>query len=532
MRDIVISASYADYEKSCAFIEELLKRNRITGEIYSQTMLIFEALFYNLIIQESDNNTVIRLMGEKSLGDLRIKIGFEGKTFDPLSSGEREDSPENRILRAYADKIDYSYHSGRNYIRITIKRSHLRNVLLNLAGIMAAIAVYIPVFLTMDAEKQGYLKNQFVYPIETVFANAILMVGTLVTFLSILKNLTDAYIISERVEEIRKMHWRIIATSVVVALLAVIVSLLTSGIVGENQMLVKYRNMGITTSFSEMVSSIMPSSIFASFEGVNPFPLIIVTMMTAYALCSVGKYFDTLKTAIDACYVLCSRMLRIIMFTLPFFIFMAFMDMLLNNGFIVLLYQLELIFVIVFGLLVVAVFYIIRLKINRIGVLSFVKTLIPLLHENLIINSSIDAVPFNIRYCVRNYGMKREDLQNSLPLLSQLNLEGNCFLITQITLFLIFVSGTMATWGDVFTIVVLVLFLSVGAPNQPGSCVIGVMIILTFVNAFDLLPLAIYSEVFFGGMLNLVNVIGDIVFVSIEDARRKKKTRNLKGNTQ
>ena len=90
----------------------------------------------------------------------------------------------------------------------------------------------------------------------------------------------------------------------------------------------------------------------------------------------------------------------------------------------------------------------------------------------------------------------------------------------------------MATWGDVFTIVVLVLFLSVGAPNQPGSCVIGVMIILTFVNAFDLLPLAIYSEVFFGGMLNLVNVIGDIVFVSIEDARRKKKTRNLKGNTQ
>ena len=101
--------------------------------------------------------------------------------------------------------------------------------------------------------------------------------------------------------------------------------------------------------------------------------------------------------------------------------------------------------------------------------------------------------------------------------------EGNCFLITQITLYLVFVSGTLPFWGDIFAIVALVLFLSVGAPNQPGSCVIGVMIILTFINAFDLLPLAIFSEVFFGGMLNLVNVIGDIVFVSIENVHSKRE---------
>ena len=40
------------------------------------------------------------------------------------------------------------------------------------------------------------------------------------------------------------------------------------------------------------------------------------------------------------------------------------------------------------------------------------------------------------------------------------------------------------------------------------------VIIFNFFLATELLPLAILAEVFFGGLLNIINVVGDIVTVA------------------
>ena len=75
-------------------------------------------------------------------------------------------------------------------------------------------------------------------------------------------------------------------------------------------------------------------------------------------------------------------------------------------------------------------------------------------------------------------------------------------------------SGTGISMLWVAAVGALVLFLSLGAPNQPGSCIIGMVIIFNFFLATELLPLAILAEVFFGGLLNIINVVGDIVTVA------------------
>lgn len=46
--------------------------------------------------------------------------------------------------------------------------------------------------------------------------------------------------------------------------------------------------------------------------------------------------------------------------------------------------------------------------------------------------------------------------------------------------------------------------------------------ILTYMNAQDLIPLAIFSEVVFGSLQNLTNITGDIVTAAELD--RKQKT--------
>ena len=65
--------------------------------------------------------------------------------------------------------------------------------------------------------------------------------------------------------------------------------------------------------------------------------------------------------------------------------------------------------------------------------------------------------------------------------------------------------------------------LSLGAPNQPGSILIGTLIVTMYLNSYDMLCAAICSEAFLGSAQNIVNVIGDIVAAAIEDETTKSK---------
>lgn len=81
----------------------------------------------------------------------------------------------------------------------------------------------------------------------------------------------------------------------------------------------------------------------------------------------------------------------------------------------------------------------------------------------------------------------------------------------------IFILGADASWLLIAEIAIIILFLSLGAPNQPGSILIGIFIITFLLKADDLISVAIYAEVLFGAIQNIINVTGDIVTVAIEE---------------
>ena len=81
----------------------------------------------------------------------------------------------------------------------------------------------------------------------------------------------------------------------------------------------------------------------------------------------------------------------------------------------------------------------------------------------------------------------------------------------------IFMMVREASWFHIIVIAIMVAFLSLGAPNQPGSILIGTLIIALFLKADVLIPTAVYLEVFFGAIQNLINVTGDMVTVAIEE---------------
>jgi Na+/H+-dicarboxylate symporter len=199
---------------------------------------------------------------------------------------------------------------------------------------------------------------------------------------------------------------------------------------------------------------------------------------------------------------------------------MAFLEALLDVGFVSLLYIVEIVLSIAGGVLVLFASYAIRLRAKGVNVRAFAKKLLPLLRENVAINSSIDAVPYNIRYCTRNFGMSREKLSSNLPILAQLSLDGNCFILMYIAMICIFMSVSSVPWPNVVGIAALVLFLELGAPNQPGGILIGTMIVITYLNLPDMLRMAIYLEMFLGSAQNIINVMSNIVAMAEDEGVR------------
>ena len=224
------------------------------------------------------------------------------------------------------------------------------------------------------------------------------------------------------------------------------------------------------------------------------------------------------------------------MLVLPGFCFLSFLHLLLEDGFAELLGILMNWAFILLGVGVLLALYALRLKLAGVGVIEFIRKIKSILKENIMINSAIDAVPFNIRQCSKIFGIKRNELEDSMPVLAQINLDGNCFIIMAIAMVLIVSNGVTLPWWNYLLLAVLVIFLSFGAPNQPGSILIGILIIIQYLKIPNVLYLAIYCEVLLGPVQNLVNVIGDIVMVAIDNRKMEKSRvqieRDLTDNEQ
>lgn len=508
-----------DFEKCSNYIDAFLKKEKVSDTVYNETMLVFEAIYHNIMEQNNDRSPVM-LRVKKEWGDAGILISYEGDMYRPGVRSGSDLSAEEKILKAYNDRIDYSFVSGYNRIQITIRHSREKTVIPCVIGAAAAIALYTAVhFLTGPLEEQMLL-NDWVFPAEKLCGNLVLMVGAPMTFISFLKNLTDTFIIGDRQPETKKIRKEIIFSSLFAVLLGIITSLIVMQIIEDPEF--AYINpSNVNMSVQEILETLIPADVFTPFMIMSPFPLLILALLVTFSLCSIGKYFDSVKRIIEISYALFSRMLTIVMYGLPFFVFLAVFDVILSDGYGILLYYIELILIVMFGLMFILFLYWLRLFTKGIPAGPLFRKLGPLIKENYRIGAAIDAAPYNIRYCARTWSMDRKKLEANIPVLAEINLDGNCFLLTLMPVLFMFVGDVEVTAANIILVGILAFFLSLGAPNQPGSILIGMLIILNFMVAEELILNAFIAEFLFGGVQNLINVIGDIVTVYEEEKRAK-----------
>lgn len=523
---ITIDADERNLPQALAFVDTILGKRSINPSIAYEARLLFESLFYKIVSQVGERGTELEIGSIRELGHTDIKISFPGRRFSPLEEDVSSD-PDAKIIEYYSDKISCSYHGGCNVIRISVGQSAWAFILPSLIAVVAAVLVGLVLrFMLGDAEQQ-MMVEKWIAPLQKLFTNAVLMIGAPMTLFSLLKNVTDSFIVAERNSSARKLFVVSIASSVIVIVVALIMGFLVARSILHATGMTGQYDLGFASwSLAEAVDQIIPSSIIEPFETISPIPMIVVALLIAGSLGSMGQNFDVVKRAIDVCYDLFSGILNIVMAAFPAACFLLFLQILLAEdgiaGFLEILCIVLIVFVCTVPVLVLDA---IGLKIYAIPTREFMAKLWPLVKENLAIGSIIDAVPFNTRYCWKNLGISRARLEKELPVLAQASLDGNCFVLMLLATIYIFLANCKVSWINIAVIALIVLFLSLGAPNQPGSILIGMLIILAYLNSDYAVSLALAFELFCGGLQNILNVISSVVTVA-QDERIEERHNN------
>ena len=280
MRTAELTTKLGNFKALQEFILDIMKDNGARKRDITETMLVFEALYNDMMeCGGIGEDTDVRITADKSFGDITVSIGFEGSMYIPMSR-QSGDYVEKRVMGAYADKIEHIYHSGYNSLYITATRHVSKTMMYCLVAFCLAMLLYAGVLASLSPEAKRDIFTGFVFPMEKLFTNAVLMVGAPVTFFSLLKNLTDAYIISEKGSGTRRLQRGTLVSSIISALLALLTGAILGSIITDYNIISGLRITGENFSFAEITESIIPPSIFEPFETMSPIPLIVVALLT------------------------------------------------------------------------------------------------------------------------------------------------------------------------------------------------------------------------------------------------------------
>ena len=522
---LTIDTTPEHFDEAKEFIENALKIEKIDSQHILETLLIFEELFIKIcddeFCQKDDKRLTITI--RKKLGEIRVLLDFKGNRFDidcDLDAASNDSGVA--ILSRYQDRIGRRFMKRTNSISILARRS-------NNAGIYCTIA-FVAAFLTyvvldlclspdtmMQLSDRVYLTNNFLDITEQFFGNAMLMIAAPVTFFSLVTNITTVSVIGSQRIDLNRLIIKIVRMAFVAILAALVYFFLANNFIKW----ISYKTMVFdvvgelnSETLTNNIASIIPRDLFSAFTSISPLPLLFLGIFTAVAIISMNKHFFTIKTITDSLYTLFTRMLSIIMLFLPLIVYCSFLDSLLENGYRLILYIGFLILLSAIGILIMFACKCLVITFKGGSLLYFIKACLPAISKNFVINSSIDAIQYNIRFCNRVLKVRNEILTVDIPVLAQISLSGNCFILMFFTLVCMMGASVPFSASNLIILSISVVAMSLSAPNQPGSFFLGMIIILNYLS----IPLMSVSMVFFmeavvGRFLSLLNSFGDIVTV-------------------
>ena len=509
------------------FIGDYIEQRDLDKNKNNELMLISEELMLK-IIAVSKKDTEIEIQLIRRLNDIKIRFECAGNKAN-LEITE-EDDISGRILSEYAEKIRQYYKHGCNIVEILVWSSASQNLQTNLN--VTAIGTVIGLVLHYIF----FYGSNYEFVDEMLFVPVYGYINIFKLFSPIAACLILAFFTSELIMKIsgNKGIMKLGRKYTITSLICIVWGALVGDVIYRNitTLLIdeSYEAMYesiIGNSIIDFLRNIIPLNILEPFEQNNPLPMLVIAIIFGLTVATMyGEKGFKVKSALDTAAEFMGSELHLIYQIFPLILLFAVADVVFNFG----LYAIPIFvgynLISVVALAAVILLYIVRLRTNGINVKEFFNNYKEIIKENFKIGSNKDAYFYNKRMLRKKTSLSDSELEDGLQLGVIMNMDGNCVMITVIIISV--ASLKMLTVPEMIEVLILVLLLSLGTPNQPGSLLVAPVILFSLFNlSEDYFNLLIIAEAFTGKSYSFINSLGDIVSIAIFDKKKRDEKNKL-----
>lgn len=512
-------------------VETFLREQRVSRKGVASATLTLEEIIVKLV-DLADEGESVGVTVRKSFGVIRIAVSARGKELDMssiLSGGDvaaiddeiGSDTAEairDLVIRANADRLRNRYSKGVNTVTVNVQRSDNASLLKVVTAMLAAVVFGVLCRLFLPSGVTGFMSENLLVPLYTMFLNAIKMIMAPLVFFSMaacVGSFTNMRDLGRSGLKVFSMYF--VTTTIAIIITFCVVELFHPG-AGVNldfaSESVDYGHVDV--SLVDALVNIVPSNLLGAFLGGDMLQIIFIAIIVGISVSSLGRYSQMLRNFIESMDALIGKITTLVIKCLPVAVFASFSNLVLTMDLSTIGALGSWMGCMLLCLVCMWIVYLMLLAIiGRLSPLKFLSKYVRVPLTAMSTCSSSATMPVALESCKR-VGVAPRIYKFSIPLGTTINMDATSMFLVLSSLFLAAVSGVSIPAGVMFSFITTVLLLSMAAPGIPGAAIACLATLLSILHVpAESIALIIGVTTLFDPVLTATNVLGDGVVTTL-----------------
>ena len=527
MKKFTLKAQINNIPEAVSLTQDYLKSLKLKNDAVLSALFSLEDVLSSLINHSSPSEDLsIKIFSY--FGNISVRILCKGTAFgiDELKNRyvfanldeDEENVIQELIRKVLGDNISINHKNGINHVQINVKKSPYRQLINTLFALIGGIVFGLLLKSVLSDEINLTLVNSLFSPVYTMFLNALKMiVGPLVLF-SIASSISEF----DNLRSLGKIAGKVMLMYVFTSLLAIITGRIAYFIapIGNSELMnMVSQNAAVTPSVSvslkNTIMNIIPNNIISPF--LNGDMLQIIFMAVLLGVGTSLFHNEKLNEAVKIINGLMSKITAVIISFMPIAVFCSMTKMIVTIDMSNIMSVFAWVPVCYLGhFMMIAVYMLLMVVLTGLNPLKFLKKFSGVMLTGFSTASSNATMPSSMKACDEKLGIASRIYSFSIPLGATINMDGSCVTLIITAFYMARIFGVEINGSELFTIFMMIMVLSMGAPGVPGGNLICISILLPCIgipsDAIGII-MGVYSLV--GMSQAMTNVTGDAIVTTI-----------------
>ena len=480
------------------FIESRLKACKIPKQSITKALLASEESLVKLLEHGADG-TKVTVSVRRFFGKVSIVMSMRGKAFalqaeapniqlDPETMGaESEGVIRDIMLKALGERISYRNRSGRNIVTILAEPSSRQFLYRTLIALGLALVCGFALQALAPVSVSEWLASVVLGKIQSLFMNGLKMVVAPIVFLSIAESVAQF----SNLKDIGRIGGKVIGLYFLTSVIAVCVGMGLSFLFqpGTPGMAEAGLQEAVLTAGTETVSlwetliGIVPGNFLKPFLENDMLQLIFLAVISGISLGAIGDKGIRIRELFSSFSAMFMHITMMFVQMVPVMVFCSITSTILTSGAGAFASVLSIFLTDLLGFAsMCAIYCLLILLLGKLNPLVMLKKYVGTMLQVFSLSSSNASISLNMDACGKKLGISPKIYSFSIPLGATLNMDGLCVNLTIISLALARIFGVQLTFGELLSVGLIIIVISMGMPGIPGTMLIGLTMILSQVH--------------------------------------------------